>query len=70
MIALLPVGVEKRSDEIWPRVLTTRRRIRVWQKGPEEVGPSRESGFSFARAGGTVVRDGDAWGPSLTGIPS
>ena len=71
MIALLPVGARSVRMRTWPRVLTTRRRIGLWQEGPAEIGPGRTMWFQLCNGrGGTWFGVGDAWEPSLTRIAS
>ena len=56
MIALLPVGAEKRPDENLAEGIDQAKADRVWQKGPSQLGPSAKSWFQLCNAGGTVVR--------------
>ena len=45
MIALLPVGVAKPSDENLPEGVEHAKANGLWQEGPAEIGPGRTTWF-------------------------
>jgi hypothetical protein len=57
MIALLPVGVEKSSDENLAERVDHAKASYLWQKRPVKVGLGATREFQFCSGrGGTVVR--------------